>query len=172
MSALARTPVAAGPTVPLAALRVALVAAACVGFAVAPPPYAVAAVAIAIVAALLPAGLLAWVAAGIIALALLAHPASVADPRPYLAVAAVHLLQVLGALTVALPVRGRLQVRALARPARRFLILESAAQSLLALVLWVRPGVGGSVAAGAVAIAVAACVVSAVLLVRALARRR
>lgn len=162
-----------GPWVPLVALRVALVAAACVAFAVAPLPYALIAVALALVGAVLPASLLGWAAAFVIAMAQLAHPAAVADPRGYIALIAVHLLHVLAGLILVLPARGRLQVRALAVPARRWLIIEVVAQPVLALALWARAGhVGGAIAGGAVAVAAALCALAMVIALARLARRR
>lgn len=162
-----------GAWMPLPLLRVAFVAVACLAFAVAPLPYALAAVVLAIVGAALPAGLLGWGAAVVIAMAQLLNPGALTDPRPYLALLAVHLLHVLAGLILVLPARGRLQLRALAAPARRFVLIEVVAQPLLALALWARAadvplGVGGD----AVAIGAAVCAVAIVVLLWVLARRR
>jgi hypothetical protein len=169
----ARVRVRTPRTVPLWALRGLPVLVAGVAFAIAPPVYAAIAVALALLGALLPASCGTWFAAGVIALAQLAHPAIAADPRPYLMVAVVHLLHVLGGLAIALPAAGTLQRSALILPARRWLVIQVVAQPVLAAALLVQQAdLRSLLPAGLVVVVTAAAVVGVVVLLRVLAARR
>ncbi|GAA3769397.1 hypothetical protein GCM10022240_22250 [Microbacterium kribbense] len=166
-----RRPAAA--SVPLMALRAAVVVVAGAAFALAPPPYAIAALVMALAGAIWPTSLLTWGALLVVALAQLGHLPTAGDWHPYLALVVVHLLHALGSLTLALPARGVLQLRALARPARRWLLVQVPAQVLLVVgLLAQRMPREGLVPAGLVAVAAAVCAVAIAVLLRALAPRR
>jgi hypothetical protein len=144
------------------------------GFTVAPAPYAVTAAVLAVIGAVFPATLATWGTGLVIALAQLLHPAAAAaDLRPYAVLALVHALHVLGGLCLVLPRRGRVQVRALAHPARRWLIVQLIAQPVLAAALFAQQAPLRTILpATAVVVVTAACAVAVVLLLRALAARR
>jgi hypothetical protein len=115
--------------------RAAAVLVAASAFAFMDPPYAVIAMALAVVGAFAPGSLGTWGCALVIGLAQLAHPADAADWRPYATLAVVHLLHVLGGLTMVVPWRSRMQVRVLRRPLVRWIVIQVPAQALLAGVL-------------------------------------
>ncbi|MHA7986474.1 hypothetical protein ACX9R5_11755 [Rathayibacter sp. CAU 1779] len=100
-----------------------------------PEPFAVVSAALALLGAVLPASLAAWGTALVIGLAQLARPADAADWHPYAVLAVVHLLHVLGAVTLVVEPFGRMQVRALARPLTRWIVIQVPAQAVLAATL-------------------------------------
>jgi len=164
--------VAAGRTVPLLVLRAAGVVVAAASFVLVPLPYAVVVVALAVVGAIVPGTFTTWAAIVVLALAQLAAPLAV-DGRANVLLLAVHLLHVIGGLSLVLPTFGRIQLRAFAAPARRFLLLQVPAQVLLLLGLAARSlPLAGLLPAGAVAVAAAATVAVMVVLVRAVTARR
>ncbi|QAY61549.1 hypothetical protein ET475_17305 [Microbacterium protaetiae] len=164
--------ITAGRTVPLPLIPAAGVVVAAASFLLIPLPYAIIVVCLAAVGALVPRTFTTWAAIVVLALAQLAHPLAF-DARANALLLVVHLLHVIGALSLALPATGRLQLRALVGPARRWLLLQLPAQALLLIVLAaIGLPLGGVVPAGAVAIVAAVCVVAMVVLVRLLAARR
>jgi len=160
-------------TIPLVVLRVAGVVLAAASFMLIPLPYAIVAVCLALVGALLPASLMTWGAIVVMTLSLLAHPLAL-DGRAHALLLAVHLLHVLGGLALALPALGRLQLRALVGPGRRWLLLQLTAQALLLLAELAATHLPRLVPgpAGAVVIASALCVIAMVILARVLTSRR
>ncbi|GAA4342435.1 hypothetical protein [Microbacterium rhizosphaerae] len=143
--------------------RAAVVVVAAAAFAFMDPPYAVIAVALAVVGAFAPGSLGTWGCALVIGLAPLARPADAADWRPYATLAIVHLLQVLGGLTMVVPWRSRMQVRVLRRPLVRWVLIQVPAQALLAAVLFASASLRGvrvfdAPTAALFAIVAAACV--------------
>jgi len=163
---------AAGHTLPLLILRVAGVAAAAASFFLIPVPYAVLVVGLAIVGAALPTTFATWAALVVLTLVRLAAPVALDGSASALLVI-VHLMHVIGGLQLGLPLRGRIRLRALAAPARRWLMVQLPAQALLlAALAATRLPLHGLLPAGAVAVAVAVGVVVMVVLVRALAVRR
>jgi hypothetical protein len=142
---------------------VAVVVLAASAFAFMDPPYAVIAVALAVVGAFAPGSLATWGCALVIGLAQLARPADATDWRPYATLAVVHLLQVLGALTMVVPWRSRMQVRVLRRPLVRWTVIQVPAQGVLTGVLFASAALRGvhvfDAPTGALfAVAAAACV--------------
>lgn len=160
-------------TVPTVAVRAIVVVVACAAFAMLPRGYALLAVGLAVLGALLPTSLAAWGAALVIGLAQLTHPATLTDWRVYAAVAVVHALHVVAGWTLVLPVRGRLRPRVLWPSLRRWLVIQVPAQAAVAgaLALQMLP-VRPAVPAGAMAVAAAGCAVVIVILLRVLAARR
>ncbi|UNK72164.1 hypothetical protein [Microbacterium sp. H1-D42] len=80
-----------------------------------------------------------WMAAGGLIIALALAPP---DPaRTAVAIAAVHLLQVLGSLSLTIPLRARVALRALAPTGIRFVIVQAIAQGI-ALAVGMLPQVG------------------------------
>lgn len=128
---------ATGPAVPVVAVRVLLAVVGIAGCATCLPSvaWAVVGALVAVTAALRPSSLAPWVLAGVLVLHQLGT-----DPGPgwrfAVLLAAVHLLHVLGGLALALPVRGTLEVRALAAPARRFVVVQAPAQVVAQAALW------------------------------------
>lgn len=162
--------IAVGRTVPLWTLRAAGVVVSAASFFLIPVPYAILVVVLAAIGAVVPATFTTWAAIAVLALAQLGQPL---DARASLFLVIVHLLHVIGGLQLALPWTGRLQVRALVSPARRWLTLQVPAQVLLVLALLARGlPLHGMLPAGAVAVATAVGIVAMVVLVRALAARR
>jgi hypothetical protein len=94
---------------------------------------------VAVAAALRPVTLAPWLLAGLLALHQLAT-----DPAPgwrfAILLAGVHLLTVLGGFALALPVHGRLELRALVAPLRRFVAVQVPAQVAAQVVLWAFTG--------------------------------
>jgi hypothetical protein len=115
--------------------RVAAVAVALSAFAFMAPPYAVIAVALAVIGAFVPGSLGTWGCALMIGLAHLSHSAEVGDWRPYATLAVVHLLHVLGGLAMVVPWRARMQARVLRRPLVRWVVIQVPAQLVLVGVL-------------------------------------
>ncbi|WEG10204.1 hypothetical protein PU630_06530 [Microbacterium horticulturae] len=162
--------ISVGRTVPLWSLRAAGVVVAAASFFLVPVPYAIIVVCLATVGAAVPATFTTWAAIAVLALAELGQ-APDAGASVFLLVA--HLLHVIGGLQLALPWKGRLQLRALAAPARRWLMLQVPAQVLLVLALLARSlPLSGVLPAGAVVVVTAAAIVLMVVLVRVLAARR
>ncbi|UUT35227.1 hypothetical protein [Microbacterium elymi] len=87
--------------------------------------------------------------------------------------ALVHALHVLGGLNLALPALGRVRLRVLAHPARRYLVVQVVAQPVLfaGLVLAQAP-VRDALPPAAVVLATAVCAVAVVVVLRVLAARR
>lgn len=164
--------IAAGRTLPIVVLRAAGVAVAAASFLLVPVPYAVVVVCLALVGAALPATFATWAALVVLVLTRLQAPVAL-DGTASALLAVVHLMHVIGGLQLALPLGGRIRLRALASPARRWLVLQVPAQALLlAALAATRLPLHGLVPAGAVAVAVAVVVLVMVVLVRALAVRR
>lgn len=164
--------IAAGRTLPLWAIRVAGVAVAAASFVVLPLPYALLVVGLAAVGAIVPATFTTWAAIVVLAFAQLAQPLAV-DARAVVLVAVVHLLHVIGGLQLALPPTGRIRLRALAAPARRWLAVQVPAQvGLLLALAATRVPLRGLLPAGVVAVGASVCVVIMVVLVRLLSARR
>jgi hypothetical protein len=162
--------IAVGRTVPLWTLRAAGVVVAAAAFFLVPVPYAIIVVILAAIGAVVPATFTTWAAIAVLALAQLGQPL---DAWASLLLVIAHLLQVIGGLQLALPWNGRLQLRALVSPARRWLMLQVPAQVLLVLALLARGlPLNGALPAGAVAVATAVGIVAMVVLVRVLAARR
>ena len=128
--------VVAGASVPALTPRL---AAALIGCAAAltmmPAPFSYLAAALAVLGALFPTTLATWGCALALALTQLSRTPDVQDWRPYVTLAVVHLLHVLGTLSLVVDAGGSLQTRALLRPLRRWLVLQVPAQALLVLVL-------------------------------------
>ncbi|NNC10521.1 hypothetical protein HII28_01285 [Planctomonas sp. JC2975] len=149
-------------------LLVALVGGAA-SFLLVPEPFTVISAGLALLGTVLPASLAAWGAALVIGLAQLARPADAADWHPYAVLAVVHLLHVLGAMTLVVEPVGRMQVRALGRPLRRWIVIQVPTQAVLAatLVLSSSGGLRSAVLPGVFAVlAVLAVGVAAFLVVR------
>jgi len=167
----ARTRVVEAVAVPLVLLRVLPVALAAAGFALIPVPYAIGALVLAGVGAVLPGTLATWGAAVVLAATQLLSAGP--DIRPFVVLALVHALHVLGGLCLALPVRGRLQLGSLWAPARRWLVIELGAQPVLAIAMLAQQaGLRSLLPAGVAVIGVAAGVVMMIVLLRVLAARR
>jgi hypothetical protein len=115
--------------------RVVAVVVSASAFAFMDAPYALIAVALAVVGAFAPGSLGTWGCALVIGLAQLARPADGADWRPYATLAVVHLLQVLGGLAMVVPGRSRMQLRVFRRPLLRWVVIQVPAQVVLAGVL-------------------------------------
>ena len=126
----------AGIVVPGPALRLAT---AVIGSAAAltmmPEPFSYVAIVLALLGALFPATLATWGCALALALTQLARAPEITDWRPYLTLAVVHLLHVIGALALVVEPGGSFQARILVRPFRRWLLLQVPAQALLAVTL-------------------------------------
>lgn len=164
--------IAAGRTLPLPMLRIAGVVVAAASFFVVPVPYAILVVCLAAVGAVVPATFTTWAAIVVLAFAHLAQPLAL-DGRAAVLLAIAHALHVLAGLQLVLPLMGRIRLRALAAPARRWLAVQVPAQALLLLALAAtRLPLSGLLPAGVVAVAAALCVVIMVVLVRALTARR
>ncbi|GAB3387634.1 hypothetical protein GCM10027568_07560 [Humibacter soli] len=128
--------VSAGPVIPGLSPRIAIALIGCgAALTVMPTPFSYLAVALALLGALFPATLAAWGCALVLGLAALARTPDPTDWRFYVTLAVVHLLHVLGALALVVEPGGSLQMRALARPLRRWLVVQVPAQAVLALVL-------------------------------------
>lgn len=160
-------------TIPAVSVRVAVVVVACAAFALVPVPYALLAVGLAVLGAVLPASLGAWGVILTVGLAQLTHPAALADWRVYATLAVVHALHVLGGWSLAVPWRGRMHVDVMRRPARRWLTIQVPAQGVLAGLLSLQNlPVHDVVPAGAVVVTASICVVVIVVLLRVLGARR
>jgi hypothetical protein len=157
--------------------RVAAVALALSAFAFMAPPYAVIAVALAVIGAFVPGSLGTWGCALMIGLAHLSHSADVADWRPYATLAVVHLLHVVGGLAMVVPWRARIQARALRAPLARWAAIQVPAQVVLVGVLFASTSLRkehlfDAPTAAVFAVVAAVCLaVIAVLLVRSSPRR-
>lgn len=128
-------------------------------------PFGYVGAAMAIVSALYPATLGAWGCGLVLALAQLARAPDAADWHPYAVLATVHLLHVLGALSIVVEPGGVLQLRALGRPFRRWLLVQLPAQCVLAVALVLGSARTVLPVPGAYAAAAAICAVAIVVLV-------
>lgn len=70
----------------------------------------------------------------------LARTPSATDPRFYVLLAGLHLLQLLSGFNQVLPWHGRIEAAALVRPFRRFALVQLFAQSGAGLALWLFGG--------------------------------
>jgi hypothetical protein len=86
---------------------------------------------------------------------------SVTDLAFYLLLGGVHLLHLLGGLTRLLPWMGRMQVGALVRPLRRFVLIQAAAQVAAISALLVFDGGPGTVRGLSILAGGALCVMAA-----------
>lgn len=164
--------IAAGRTLPLPLVRVAGVVVAAASLLLVPLPYAVIVVCLAALGMAVPASYAMWAAIVVLAVARLTTPLAF-DGRANLLLLIVHLMHVLGALALVLPWSGRIRVRALAAPARRWLVVQLPAQALVTLVVAASGlALRGVFPAGAVVIAAAVCVVVMVVVVAVLVSRR
>lgn len=126
-----------------------------------PAPFGYLGLALALLGALFPATLAAWGCALVIALAQLARAPEPADWHPYAALAVVHLLHVIGALSIVVEPGGVLHMRALRGPFLHWLAIQVPAQCVLLAVLFLAsahplpPSLPGAFAAvGAVCVGV------------------
>ena len=128
-----------------------------------PAPFGYFGAALAILGAIFPGALGTWGCALVIALAQLARVPSVGDWHPYVTLAVVHLLHVIGSLSVVVAPGGVLQVRALRSPLLGWLAIQVPAQAVLVVALLVAssnvpalplPGVFAAFAAACVALLV------------------
>lgn len=164
--------ITAGRTLPLWTLRAGLIVAAAASFLLIPVPFAVVTTGLAVVGALLPTSLLTWASLVVLALTHLAEPLAL-DGRANAVVLIVHVMHVLGGLSMALPLVGQITLRALIAPARRWLAVQVPAQMLLTLAIVAASAPrSGVVPAGAVAIGSAIAVVVMVVLLRVRMARR
>jgi|GEM_PF-2962391 len=108
----------------------------------------------------------AWIAAALLMIGLVAGDSS--PWRTATVIAAVHLLQVLGSLTLVIPLRARIAVRALSPTAVRFVRVQLLCQGvgLLASLLPTRSGLPLAAIAGAMAVLVFTIVMVRMLRVR------
>ncbi len=129
-------------------------------------------IAVSIAAVVRPGWLMPWALILLLAAVRLAQPFTGLEVGFLALLAAVHGLHVLGALSIVLPVRGWVQLRALRRPALRYLAIEAAVQAFAVAVLMVLAPGGALTATLPVALLVgAAALLAAVLmLVRRTAR--
>jgi hypothetical protein len=168
-----RVTVDGGRCVPGILPRVAVVILSLAAFALLPTPYSYVAIALAVIGALLPPTLATWGCLLVIGLGQLARPADAGDWHLYAALAVVHLLHVVGALSMVIDPRGMLQLRALRRPLARWAMIQVPAQAVLAMALLVREfAVAGSVLLGAFAIVGAVSAAAAIVLLMVLSPRR
>lgn len=130
-----------------------------------PAPFGYLGAGLAIVGALFPATLGAWGCALVVALAQLARHTDAADWHPYAVLGIVHLLLVLAALSIVVEPAGVLQVRALARPMVRWVLVQVPAQCVLIVTLMLGPARPVLPLPGAFAAAGAICAVVIVVLV-------
>ena len=134
-----------------------------------PAPFSFIAVVFALLGAVLPTSLGTWIAAALIGFAQLARTPDASDWRPYAALAGVHLLHVIGSLTLVVDPFGRMQLRVFARPLRRWILIQLPAQAALAIVLLIEAshGIHPGVLSGLFAIVAAVALgVIAVLIIR------
>ncbi|KRA23135.1 hypothetical protein ASD65_00905 [Microbacterium sp. Root61] len=152
-------------TVPAVALRVAIVALGASAFVLVPFPMAWVAFALAVLGAIVPISVCTWASAAIIALAQLVGLPPALDLRPFAVLAIVHLLHVLGALTLVVDWRGTLQVRAVVPTVRRLLAIQIPAAAVLVVVLAFGPWHLPTGVAAIVALCAGCAAAAAVLLV-------
>lgn len=91
--------------------------------------------ALAAAAVLSPGWLTAWALILLLAAVRLAQPSSGLDAGLLALIAGLHAVHVLAALSMVLPVRGWLQLRALRRPALRYLVIQAVVQGFAVIVL-------------------------------------
>ncbi|GAB3796798.1 hypothetical protein GCM10028798_07250 [Humibacter antri] len=100
-----------------------------------PAPFGYLGLAFAILGALFPATLAAWGCALVIALTQLARTPEPGDWHPYATLAVIHLLHVIGSLSIVVEPGGVLQGRVLRGPLLGWLALQVPAQGVLVAVL-------------------------------------
>jgi hypothetical protein len=98
---------------------------------------------LAVLGAVIPRLLTAWVFLLIVGVSVLWIEPSVSDPRPYLALAGIHLLHLLASQLTVTPGRERVEVRVLLRPLPAFVAIQVPAQLVLAAALYVSVPHGG-----------------------------
>jgi hypothetical protein len=130
-----------------------------------PAPFGYLPAALAVVGALFPATLGAWGCALVVALAQLARAPDAADWHPYAVLTIVHLLIVFGALSIVVEPGGVMQLRVLARPMVRWLLVQVPAQCVLIVALMLGRDRALLPLPGAFAAAGAVCAVVIVVLV-------
>jgi hypothetical protein len=131
-----------------------------------PAPFGYTGAAFAILGGIFPGALGTWACALVIALAQLARVPSAADWHPYATLATVHLLHVIGSLSIVVAPGGVLQLRALRPPMLGWLAIQAPAQAVLAVALLVTSsGVPALPLPGLFAAFAAACVALLVVLV-------
>lgn len=155
----------AGAAVPSGMLRVGFVVSAAAAATTLFPlvGWQVIMIALAVLAATVPSTLAAWATIVCLPVALLLDELSLW--RACVAVGAAHLLHVLGSLTLAVPVRARVTLRALAPTARRFLLVQLSAQAMTVLTLTFLPRTEGTAGEGWWAVAGAAALLALCALV-------
>ena len=156
---------AIGPWVPTGTLRViffAVAAGLCV-LVHAHPFWLVVGLLLAAGTTLAPDRVPAWWLLLLLALSQIWREPSVTDPTFYLLLAGVHLLHVLGGLARLLPWMGRLQLRALVSPLRRFVLVQTVSQAVAVGALLAFGGGPGSVTGLSILAAGALAIVAAVL---------
>lgn len=139
MSAPARLRMEAGAAVPAVSLRVLLVVVAGVpSLLVLQDAVQGLGLVLAVVAGCVPRLPVAWALIALIAFGEATRDPAAVGPELLPLVACIHATAVLAVLAPAIPVRGRLELAALARPARTFLAIEAPVQATAALVLLLR----------------------------------
>jgi hypothetical protein len=173
MTDTSTTVIRAGRSVPALTPRLLVVAVtSAAAVTLVPEPFTFVAVALALLGAVFPHTLGTWGAAVVIGLSALSHAPDAGDWHLYAMVAVVHLLHVLGAMTLIVEPVGDLQLRTFVRPLRRWLVLQVPAQLVLALALLLQPlartaAVSATIAGtAAIAAAVAVTVIAVVMMRR------
>jgi hypothetical protein len=156
---------AIGPWVPTATLHVMFfaVAAGLCFLVIAPRFWLVIGLLLSAAVTLVPNWVPTWWLLLVLALSQFWREPSVTDLAFYLLLAGVHLLHALGGLARLLPWRGRMQVGALVRPLRRFVLVQAAAQGAAACTLLAFGGGPGAVRGLSILAAAALGVVTAML---------
>lgn len=161
MTTQSKTRIRAGVSVPALTPRVlTLVVGTGAALLLVPEPFTVIAIGLAVLGTVLPSSLACWGVAVIVGLSQLGRPPDAAGWQPYLTLAVVHLLHVLGAIAFVVEPLGTMQLRVFGRPLLRWIAIQAPAQAVLATVLalssagvlrssWL-PGVFAVVAAAAV----------------------
>lgn len=136
-----------GASVPAAALHVVFLAVATVlcALVLASPFWIAVGLSLAIAAILLPKLVPAWWLLLLLALSQLWREPRVTDVAFYLLLAGVHLLHLLDGLARLLPWDGRVQVVAIRRPLRRFVLMQAVVQAVAVGALFAARGGPGTV---------------------------
>lgn len=129
----------------------------------APPFWLAVGVLLAVGAVVVPTLVPAWWLLLLLSLGQLWRAPMVADLVFSLLLAGVHLLHVLASLARVLPWRGRMQLRALVRPLRRYLLVQAITQTIAIGALFVFSGGRGTVSGLSILAAAVLGVVAAVL---------
>lgn len=129
---------------------------------------AVAAVA-AVVGAIVPRTMFAWIALAVIPVALILQPSDL--PRTCVAIAALHLGHVLATLSGVVSLRSRVALRALVPTARRVVIVQLVAQAA-AVLSFAIPAADGRGAAWIAPVGALAVAATAVILVRGISQQK